>query len=399
MEKTNATAGALRLIVKTLSICVSVLIPTVALAAPSSFSAANALLASTSAPGNAYTAGASVVVTAPTVGDLSALGGSIVSAGSVGGDAILIGGSVSSRASVRGDLRVIGGNIIVTEAVAGDLVAFGASINSDVRPGGSVFVVGANVSLNNGAAGPVTVYGNNVFLGGDFAGDVTVVAGGVVTLGKDTVIQGRLAYESPDMAKIHASASVKGGITYTNASYLPDAGTSRTLAVASVGIFIIVRVLGALILAGLLAGLFPALARTVTERFTGRSWRSVLLTTLLGFAALVATPVLVVLLALTFVGLGLAILVFFAFALLVMTAFMYSGIFLGALAARRFWRRETVLWYDGVLGMLALSLLALVPVVGWPIAALLLAFTTGTLLALFFHVAFPQDGQHQGRTD
>ena len=57
------------------------------------------------------------------------------------------------------------------------------------------------------------------------------------------------------MASIPASATVAGGVEYTDASYLPDAGTSRVLALVSIGFFLFVRILGALILAGLLAGL------------------------------------------------------------------------------------------------------------------------------------------------
>ena len=50
-----------------------------------------------------------------------------------------------------------------------------------------------------------------------------------------------------------------------------------------------------------------------------------------------------------------------------------------------------ILWHDGVLGMLALSLIALVPVIGWLVVLFLSAFTAGALLLLFFHFAFPQE--------
>ena len=375
-----------------ITLLVALSLPTSVYAAgPASFKVAREIFATSSAPGNAYTAGTSVVVTAPTAGDLSIIAGSITAAGPVGGDELLVGGSLSARAPVKGDLRAVGAGITITEAVGGDLVAIGYRVDDLGRAGGSVFVIAANASLAAGAEGPVTIYGNNVRLEGDFASDVRVVAGGTVTLGDNTTIHGTFAYEAPDTARIPESATIMGGIEYTNASYLPDAGTSRTLALASIGVFLLVRILGALILAGLLAGLFPDLARTITDRaYTGRV-RSLLLTTLLGFAALVATPILLLLLALTFVGLGVAVLVFIGYVLLVALAGMYAGILLGTLLVRRFTDREAVLWHDGVLGMLILSLIALVPIIGWLVAALLTAFAAGTLLVLFFRLAFPHE--------
>lgn len=374
----------------------SLLLPAVACAAPASFISARALVAASPSAGNAYAAGASVVVTAPVEGDFSALGGSVITAAPVEGDELLIAGSVHSRARVAGDLRIVGGSITIDGPVAGDLVAFGLSVYDTGRPGGSVFIAAANTTLANGAKGPVTIYGNNVFLSGDFGGDVRIVASGRVALAASTTIRGMLSYESPEKAIVPVSATIAGGVSYTNASYLPDIGTSRVLALISLGFFLFVRILGALILAGLLAGLFPKLAEAVADRASSGRLRSILLQVLLGFGIFVATPVLIALLALTFVGIGLALLLFFLYALLVLFAFLYAGILFGSACARQFTGREAVLWRDGVLGMLALSLISLVPFIGPLILFLFTAFTAGALLLVFFAFAFPHEERTPG---
>ena len=182
-----------------------------------------------------------------------------------------------------------------------------------------------------------------------------------------------------------------GGVEYTNASYLPDAGTSRILSFMSIGFFLFVRILGALILTGLLAGLFPRLAEAVTRRaYTARPSK-ILLTILLGFAVFVVTPVLFLILALTFVGIGLAILLFISYSFIVLLSLAYAGILLGSLFSRRYMNRETVLWHDGVLGMLVLSLIALVPYIGIFVVVLFTMFTSGALLLIFFNFAFPHE--------
>lgn len=374
----------------------SLCLPAYALAArgPATFTAARSLVAASSSPGNVYLAGVSVVNTASVTGDLSAIGGSIITAAPVSGDELLLAGSVNSRAPVTGDVRVLGGGVAIEGPITGDLFALGLSVHNSGRTSGSTFIIAADTILLGGAAGPVTVYGNNVLLGGDFAGDVTVVATGHLSLAAETTIRGTLSYEAPDEAFIPASATILGGIEYTNASYLPDAGTSRILAFLSIGFFVFAHILGALILAGLLTGLFPRLAEAIVERaYTGRP-RNILLTMLLGFAIVVATPVLIALLALTFVGFGLSLLLCVLYAALVILAFLYAGILVGGMFVRRFTKREAALWHDGMLGMLALLLAAFVPYIGLLAVLVFSLFSAGALLQIFFHFAFP----HEERT-
>lgn len=352
----------------------------------------SSLVVADPSPGNAYAAGASIVSTASVAGDLTALGGSVVSAGEVGGDALLLGGTVSERGPVAGDVRAAGGTVSSEAAIGGDLAAFGYSVTDSSHPGGSVLIIAADASVLKGATGPVTIYGNNVSLAGDFGADVSVVATGRLAVSASTTIAGRLSYQAPEPALLAPSVRIAGGVRYTSASYLPDAGTSKVLALLGIGIFLFVRVLGALIVAGLLAGLFPRLAEAVIERAYAPKARSVLLTTLLGFGILVATPVLIVLLFITFVGFGIGLLLSMLYGLLVLLGALYAGILLGGMLARRLRGRTDVLWRDGVIGMLALSLIALVPVVGLIVAFLFMTFATGALLQISFNFAFPREG-------
>jgi hypothetical protein len=369
-------------------------IGTYAAPAPASFSAAHSLLIASSSVGNVYATGVSVVLTAPVTSDFCAIGGSIISAAPIAGDGLLIAGSISSRAPIAGDLRAVGGSIEVQKPVAGDLVALGVSVDDESHVGGSVLVGAVKVAVMDGASGPVTIYGNDISLSGNFADDVTIFSSGHLTVATGTIIHGKLSYEAPTLATISASAQTLGGVEYTNAAYLPNPHTSQALTFVSIGVFLLVRILGALILAGLLAGLFPKLAEAITERvYVGRA-RGVLLTLLLGFAAFVATPVLLLVLLLTFVGIGVALLLFVAYALLAVLAFVYSGILLGSVLARQVSDRAEVLWRDGVIGMLALSLLALIPFVGLFIVFFVSMFSAGALLLLFFSFAFPSERSH-----
>ena len=372
------------------------LLPASAFATQATFSASRTLYATSSAPGNAYVAGGNLILTAPITGDLSAVGGSIAVAADVDGDELLIGGSVSVRAPVAGDVRIIAGGATLNAPVGGDLIVAAYSVNILGRVDGSALLGGMEVRMMDGAEGPVRIYANNVALAGDFGGDVTILAGSRVRVAPGTHIRGALVYEAPEPTTLPPSVTVDGGVKYTSASYLPGTSASRALAFMGVAVFLLVRILGALILAGLLAGLFPRPAEEVVDMLLQGRLRRVLLTALLGFAVFVAVPVLILILALTFVGIGIALLLLFAYLLLTLLSLLYAGVALGNVLARRFGGREHVLWRDGVVGMLVLSVATLVPVLGPVLVALLTVFTAGALTLLFFRFAFQREAGPQG---
>jgi len=373
------------------TLAITLLTPVLALAAEAtpSFSADQNLFVASSTPGNRYLAGGTITITAPSSSDLSAFAGSIVSGALIAEDALFAGGVVDVRAPVHGDFRAFGGRIEIKAPIGGDLVAFGGSVDASVMGAHSAFIVAANTTLSAGAGGPVVIYGNNVALNGEFSGDVRVVALGRITLGDNTHIRGTFSYEAPEEATISSSAIIDGGAHYTGSSYLPSTKEARALAFVSVGVFLIVKILSALILAGLLAGLFPRLSQTIALRAFSSSTRSVFLTILLGFALLVATPALLLLLAVTFVGIGLAVLLAIAYGLLIGLSLVYAGILVGVALAWRFEHRKTVLWRDGLFGMFILALVSLIPFVGITLVLLLTTFSMGALALLFFHTAFP----------
>jgi hypothetical protein len=377
-----------------LALC-ALLLPVSALAAngpagSSTFLFGRDLAVASSTKANAYYAAGSLALSGASAGDLSALAGTMTIAAPVAGDAILAGGIVALKGAVAGDLRAAGGRIAIGAPVAGDLVAFGGTVSDTAGGERDAFIVAGAASLLGGAAGPVTIYANNVVLGGRFAGDVRVVAAGKLTLAPGAEIDGALDYEAPQQAAVPDSAAIKGGMNYGGASYLSTGSQSRAIALAGVGVFLFVKILGALILAGLFAGLFPKLAAAVADD-AYESTRRVCLTALLGFALLVATPALLALVALTFVGLELAAVFGSAYLLFVLLSLVYTGIVVGATLARSFGRRDAVLWHDAVLGMLVVCLLTIIPVAGPILVGVLTAFCAGSLGRIFYRSAFPKE--------
>ena len=337
---------------------------------------------------NAYLTGTDVNVSAPIGGDLLAAGGTLTLSAAVSGDATLAGGTIDLKRPVAGDVRAAGGRIIIEDTVGGDLILAGGSVVV-TGTASSTRIAGASVRLENGATGPVVIYGGDVYLAGEYLGDVEVVASERLTLGEGTRIHGVLKYNAPQQAGVPASTAVDGGVVYTGASaYLPTVEEAKRFAIAGAGVFFVASVIAAVIAAGLLAGLFPRFTSRVTERVLARSPRRFVLFALLGFAVTVATPALIILLLISFVGTVVAVLLLLAYLSLLLVGYLYAGILVGAAIMRGLFKRQGVSWRGAVLGMFVLYLVGIIPVVGKVFVLVLSAAAIGAIVAIAYGFAF-----------
>lgn len=348
-------------------------------------------------PDNAYAAGANVSVSTDLPADLTVAGGYIGVYAPVAGDVLAAGGTVVIERPVGGDVRAAAGSLHITSEVAGDVAAVGGTIALSKKARG-IYVAGGNVQVTGGASGPVTIYGSDIVLAGDFTGDVEIIASDSFTVGENTHIAGTLRYNAPEQAAIPASARIDGGTTYTGSySYVPTKEEARKFAIAGAGLFLVVRTIAGMIVAGLLVGLFPVFAGRIADMALASGGRRTALFALLGFGLFVATPLLVLLLLLSFVGAGIALLLGILYLLLLLLSYVFAGVIAGAALRRhalsRFSVRREITWRDAVLGVLVLNLIGVVPVVGPFVKFLLAVAAAGILATLAYRFAFrsPED--------
>lgn len=357
-------------------------------AAAATLQADQSLDVSVSPQGNAYLAGTEVRVDAPIIGDLLSSAGTLLVNAPVLGDVLALAGTIGFTAPITGDVRAAGGHIRIDGNVDGELALFGGVITVTGKVH-EIRAAGGTVELRSGADGQVNVYGGNIVLAGEFNGDVRVVASDHVTLAEGTVIHGTFDYNAPQEAGIPASSVIDGGVNYVgSASFLPTAEEARTFAIAGLGVFFVVRLVAAVLAAGLVAGLFPEFANRVAEEAFLRSPKHSILLTILGFGVVVATPVLILLLVVSFVGIGIAALIGSIYLVLLLLAYLYAAVLIGAAFMRTFMKRKEVTWKGAVLGMFVLGVIGLTPVLG-PLVTFVLSCTAlGSILVLFYQFAF-----------
>jgi cytoskeletal protein CcmA (bactofilin family) len=328
-----------------------------------------------------------VVVIVATAGVAAAqstrAGGSVVVAeGETVGDLRAAGGTVVVRGTVDGDLRGYAGTVVVEETgvVTSDLQASAGSIN----------VLGTVEGDVEGAAGSVSV-GPEAVVGEDLtvaAADL-VVAGTVegsvkaavqrLNLAETASVAGGVQYSS-DAEFVRADGATVGGPVSAVDNLSVDAGLGDIAQSAGpLGfVFGVYGVLVTLLFGAVLLVAFPEFTDAVAAEVHGEPLRS----GGVGLGGLIGIPLVLVLVAVTVVGLPLSILGFMALGLVVFAAAALAEYTVGAWALS--YTDVDSRWIALVAGVLGVAILSRIPLVGRLVDFVVFLLGFGAVLTLLY---------------
>lgn len=337
----------------------------------------NAVVLSDDVREDSYLAGGTVQSRANVTGDLIAFGGLVEIENEVSADVVAAGGTVSMRARVGDDVRLAGGDVSISGPVRGDALAAGGTVvlASSARVGGRAWLVGSTVEVFGNVGHELRAAGRRIVLAGNVVGDATLIAD-TIEIRPGAVISGNLRYRSPHQAQIGEGARIVGTVTRLDAPQ--DAQRKSTAAFAGMAWL---GFLTSFMLAAFVYALLFPVASLGGARAIGESpWKSLGL----GFALLVATPIAIALLFLTLIGAWLGIAAFLLFPVLLLAGFLTGVIWLGDVGlgwtGRR--RNTTKGWHmlSIATALLALWIVALIPIVGCVALFAVLLFGIGGLM-------------------
>lgn len=333
--------------------------------------------------------------------DLFAAGGTVSIRNPVNGDALLAGGTIDSKSGIAGDAAVTGGEITLGGRIGEDLYAAGGQLEIDAQVGGNARIAGGRVRTSSDARidGGATIAGGTLRLDGTF-GRYLNVAGGSVTLGgrvqgdalvraeeltlePGTQIEGKLTYYTPKPIALPADAMVRGGMHHVPTDeprkatgWLGDWRSEGLGWVWLTGLFLV----------GLMIALaLPAFAARTSATIAANPWGSLGL----GFVALVCIPAAAILLLITIVGIPLALILMMLYFVALLAGYVVGALFLAEKTLTALGRGATagtglrVLVFALVL--VALALLAFVPVLGWLARVAVLLLGLGAIALAIFH--------------
>ena len=300
-----------------------------------------------------FKAGNSVTITGTVNGDIFCAGQTVTINATVNGDVICAAQSVDIDGVVNGSVRVAAQTIHIGATVERNLSLAGQTVvvSRSARVMQDASIASETLTVDGAVGRDLYSAATSVAMNGPVGRDASVWAQDV-NLSSMAVLSGKLDYTSPHPYTNDAGGSVSGTISYHK--YVPkntDQSSGTSLIGAKLYWLVAMIVLG-LVLVALFGNVF-------TQWNVGRNvslWRALLV----GFVAMVAMPMLVILLALTLVGIPLAVVVILLWVVVCMVSMPFSGYFLGSLLLPKQHQLIKVLAGSAVIGFVGL-----LPILGW----------------------------------
>lgn len=298
--------------------------------------------------------GTTVVESDETVSSISGVYGTIIVEGTVTGDVSGVAGNVviEEGGTVQGNLDVAAGNIQIVGTVEGDVSAGSGTIHlAESGVVGGTFDVGAA----------------DVRIDGTIEGDASIGAD-TIHLGEEASLAGSLTYDGTLEGNTDA---VAGEITRDRTL---GVGLATDVQPFLSWVFAINAFLLNLLLGAVLLGLFPRFSDDVSRRVASQPLQS----GAIGFGTLVLVPVILVLIALSIVGIPITIVGALLFAVVAWIGLVYGRFAIGVWLLS--YTEVDNRWIALLVGLLVAVVLWQVPVVGGLLNFLIFLLGLGALV-------------------
>jgi cytoskeletal protein CcmA (bactofilin family) len=251
-----------------------------------------------------FAAGRNIHIGSEVNGDVFVAGQTINISGPVRGDVIAAGQTITVSGNVSGDVRLAGQTISLSSAVGGNATVAGQSFTLDSKGsiGGDATIGATDTSLNGNVRRDVSIGGDNAVVSGAVGRNITTHANHL-RLGPGARVAGNIEHTSSEDVKRDSGAVVNGKVTRKEPPKEDAREERREAAGFNFGWFFYTMLAMALT-ATALALLIPNLLERLTDRGFPRPWAPLLV----GFIASIVMPIILLVLALSLVGLPLAIL-------------------------------------------------------------------------------------------
>lgn len=320
----------------------------------------NLVLSTTETHRNLYAAGSTVTVNSTTQGDLVVAGGTLTVDGTIESDAMVAGGTVTLNNTIGGDVRGAGGAITINSQVAGDVLAASGTLifSEKARIGGDVTVAGGAVTIDAPVAGDLFIVSGDVIINSKVDGTVSVRGAKSVTFGPKAEIAKTITVRAENEPVVKEGAKVSA-IDYKRTT----SGVSGRDVARAVILGGIIWIFAYLLVGLVLTWAAPKRVQGFLAQVQNRFW----INSAIGFGALVALPVVIIILFVVVVGYQLALLLLTGYLFAVAVAWVLAMLWIGSWVYQLVVKRGQPLmvnWQVAVIGALVFTLIRFIPVVG-----------------------------------
>jgi cytoskeletal protein CcmA (bactofilin family) len=324
-----------------------------------------------------FATGQTVTVAGRVTGDVYATGQTVVVTGTLEGDLIAAAQQVVVDGTVNGNVRAVGAVVTVNGHVGRNVSSLAQQVNisSSGRVDGSLLAAGETISVFGSVGRGVTIGGGTLQLGGPVGGKVVAWAQNL-SLGPNARLGGDLEYYSERQVDT-PSGTVAGRVQYHQVE------RQERQAPLLNGLFDfggLIWLIGGAILGALAIIFAPRASARAVE--LGR--QQPVQAFGVGLLVLFSVPLMVVLIAVTLVGIPIALALGALYWVGLLLAWPALGLVVGTEIARRVPRGEPMPVLGAlVVGLIVLHLVTHLPIVGGLVAFVGLAFGLGLIVQSF----------------
>lgn len=331
-----------------------------------------------------YAASGATFIDGTVNGDLIAAGGQVTVTGDIAEDVIIGGGTVFLEGSVADDVRIAGGRVEISGIIGDDLAAAGGQLRvlEQSVVAGNASLAGGKVFIDGVIDGDLKIAGGEVVINGIVHGKVEISAGNVI-IGRTAMLDNGLYYRSPQEATIQAGAQIIGPTQFKDTRDREE--YKAEFAEALIGLVAIIKLVKLamfIVLVLALVLVFRTIPATVIEKMTNRFWQQAGT----GFIVLVMTPVTIVLLVMTVLGIPIAFILALLYAIFLTLGYALGAIFLGA------WLHSLIMkpaapavnWKTAIVGAIMWFILGNIPLIGWLATFIIMLAGLGGLTAHWY---------------
>ena len=318
--------------------------------------------------GELVAVGLPVILSNNVAEDATLLGNRVKVNGLIGGDLLAAGFFVDVDAAVGDDVRIVGGEISIADTIGGDLIVLGGTVDilSTAAVSGDVVVYGGTVHVAGSVGGDIVGVMENLQVNGSVGGGIDVYVTNF-SLGEQASVTAAIEYTSYNLLTQSLNATVAGDIVRSDPLLLQESGWPRmTLMIFLVGLFSSL--------------LWYLVSRKSLTAVTNQGLAHLLRSAFIGCLAPVLVLLVVVVLFISQLGMYVSFVLLFG----LLTALLLAGAAVPSVVGQLILRPLPYQTTDGplpiVLGVLILTICALVPVVGGYLLVAAYVITLGGLL-------------------
>ena len=294
--------------------------------------------------------------------------------GTIDGDLFVAGQSTVINGTVKGSVFVAGQNITLNGVVENTIYLAGATLKVTSQTNGSAFLAGQNIFVEKG-----TVIEKDVFVGGAKVYQNGVINGDLSSssesLSVDGKIGGDLKYSSQNKADFSSNSEVVGETTWKKIEPKSSESAKSVFTIAFL-MKILFSILAPLVVWLFVRWIRPDFWPDLAEKIAASPLRA------LGFGALavVLIPVVAILLMITVIGIPLSFILLALYGVTFYVSKIIFSVFIGLWFQNRFnWSKAGSFWLF-LLGLIILSILGVVPIVGMIVGFVIAFFGMGSIV-------------------